>query len=101
MNEKEIKTSNIISFSLNNEKIFIEIKLDSKRKKYTNRELDITIIEIKNEDNMQHFLLLDVNIMNNDINNYNNIYKDESLYILNYVCNKDIYTSYGILNHKE
>ena len=101
LNEKEIKVGNVINISLNNEKIFKEIKLDSKRKTYTNKELDITIIELKDEDNLQHFLLLDENIINNDVNNYNNIYKNESLYILNYLYNKDIYTLYSTPNKTE
>ena len=88
---------NIINISLNNEKIFKEIKIDNNRKTYTNKNLDITIIEIKDEDNINNYLSLDDNIINNDISNYNNIYKNESLYILNYINGKNIYTSYGIL----
>jgi len=99
LNEKDIMIDKIINISLNNEKLFKEIKIDSKRKVYTNAKLDVTIIEIKNEDNFKNFLVLDDKIMNNAINNYNNIYKNESLYILNYINDKDIYTSYGILNN--
>ena len=88
LNEKDIMIDNIINISLNNEKIFKEIKIDSNRKTYTNKNLDITIIEIKKEDNINNFLLLDDNIINNNINNYNNIYKNESLYILNYIKDK-------------
>ena len=99
LKEKDIMIGNIINISLNNEKIFKEIKIDSNRKTYTNKNLDVTIIEIKKEDNINNFLLLDDNIINNNIHNYNNIYKNESLYILNYINGKDIYTSYGILNN--
>ena len=48
---------------------------------------------------MKNYLSLDDNILNNDINNYNNIYKNESIYILNYIYGKDIKTSYGKLNY--
>ena len=98
LNEKDIIEGNKINISLNNEKIFKEIKIDSNRKTYTNKNLDVTIIEIKDEDNINNFLLLDSNIINNDISNYNNIYKNESIYILNNINGKDIYASYGILN---
>ena len=48
------------------------------RKKYTNEEYDITIIEIKDEDNINNYLELDDIIINNildeiDLNYYQNI----------------------------
>jgi len=101
LDEKDLIIDNVINISLNNEKEFKEIKIDSKRKKYTNEKLDVTIIEIKDEDNINNFLSLDNKIMNADINNYNNIYKNESIYILNYINGKEIYTSYGILRNIE
>ena len=101
LNRKELKPGNDINISLNNEKILKTIKIDSKRKKYTNEKLDITIIEIKDEDKIQNFLLLDDNMINNTINNYNEQYKNESIYILNYLNGKEIFTSLGILNNIE
>ena len=92
-------SDNIINISLNNDKIYKQIKIDSKRKKYVNKALDITIMEIKKEDNINTFLSLDDLLLNDDINNYNDIYKNESLYILNYIYGKDVYVSYGILNN--
>ena len=99
LKEKDIIEGNKINISLNNEKIFKEIKIDSNRKTYTNKNLDVTIIEIKDEDKINNFLLLDDYIINDDISNYNNIYKNESLYIINYMDDKDIYASCGILNN--
>ena len=101
LKEQDINTGKIISISLNNEQIYKEIKIDSNRKKYTNKNLDVTIIEIKKEDNINNFLLLDDRILNKDIKNYNNIYENESLYILNYINGKDMFVSYGILNNIE
>ena len=101
LKEQDINTGKIISISLNNEQISKEIKIDSNRKKYTNKNLDVTIIEIKKEDNINNFLLLDDRILNKDIKNYNNIYENESLYILNYINGKDMFVSYGILNNIE
>ena len=37
--------------------------------KYTNEEYDITIIEIKEEDNINHYLELDDIILNDILNN--------------------------------
>ena len=78
LNEQDILEGKVINISLNNEQIYKEIKIDSKRKKYTNKDLDVTIIEIKDEVNIKNYLSLDDNILNNNINNYNNIYKNES-----------------------
>ena len=44
LNEHDIMTGKVINISLNNEQIFKEIKIDSNRKKYTNKDLDVTII---------------------------------------------------------
>ena len=82
LNEQDIETDKIINISLNNGQIYKEIKIDSNRKKYTNKDLDITIIEIKKEDIIDNFLLLDDAILNNNINNYQNIYNDSFSYIL-------------------
>ena len=95
----DTKIDNTITISLNNEDIFKEIKLDNKRRIYTNKDLDITIIEIReNEDKIYDFLFLDENILNDQIN-INNVYINESIYILNYKNGGDVYLSYGLLNN--
>ena len=84
------------------------IKLDNNRLRYTNEKLDITIIEIKENDHNLNikYLELDDRSINYFISkekeriNYldlNNIYLDESIYLLNYSKNKDIFVSYGKL----
>ena len=88
---KIIEEGKIISFSLNNGKILKYIKLDSKRKKYTNEILDVTIIEIKEDkDKIKDFLTLDEKIIEiyknkENINYYKSEYENESIYILNYM----------------
>ena len=44
LNEQDIIPGNTINISLNNGKIFKKIKIDTNRKKYTNKDLDVTII---------------------------------------------------------
>ena len=51
-----------ITISINNESEIKEINLNN-RIKYTNQDYDITIIEIKEEDNVNNYLELDKNIM--------------------------------------
>jgi hypothetical protein len=70
------------------------------RMKYTNKEYDITIIEIKEEDNINNYLELDDIIINDIINNknYNKKYINETIYIIQYPENK-LSVSYGILDN--
>ena len=90
-----------------NMNIELDIKKEEKTKeiilknrmKYTNEEYDITIIEIKEEDNINNYLELDDIIINDIINdeNYNKEYKNETIYIIQYPENK-LSVSYGILD---
>ena len=107
LGEDHIKDGKSISISLNNEETFKNIIIDSNRKRYTNEILDVTIIEIKeNMDNISDFLILDNQILDkynlgpdeNNINCFNDIYQNESVYILNYINGKEIFASYGLLN---
>ena len=93
---------------LNNkdEKVAIDIyeELNTKylnlndRIKYTNEEYDITIIEIKDTDEVKNYLELDDNIMDDILNNKNknDKYKDESIYIIQYPEGK-LSVSYGVI----
>ena len=110
LGEDNIQDGNNISISLNNEEIFKNIKIDSKRKRYTNEILDVTIIEINEDiDNIKDFLILDNQILNkynsdndeNNINYFKDIYEKESIYLLNYINGKDIFASYGLLSNIE
>ena len=83
-----------ITISINNESEIKEINLNN-RIKYTNQDYDITIIEIKEEDNVNNYLELDKNIMKKGINN---TYVKSSIYIIQYPGNNKLGVSYGILN---
>ena len=106
INTDDIQDKRNISIRLNNDKKIKTIKLDNNRLKYTNEKLDITIIEIKeNEDNLNNdYLELDYEVINylkldkiklNKKESPN--YLDESIYLLNYLKSNDIYVSYGKL----
>ena len=56
------KKDNIISIDIEEEENTREINLNE-RMKYTNEEIDITIIEIKKEDNIKNYLELDEKIL--------------------------------------
>ena len=99
----DIINNQIITLYLNNDKIIKSIKLENNRLKYTNEKLDITIIEIKNKDNINNkYLELDDNIINyfklkekNDPNYLNDLYSNTSIYVINYPEDKDVRVSYG------
>ena len=108
--EEELSNGKKITISLNNEESTRNIKIDSTRKIYTNEILDITIIEILEKDNIKNFLTLDKQILDtinlskddNSVSFFNNYYKKESIYVLNYISNNDtdeIFTSYGLLEN--
>ena len=88
---------------INKEKKIKIINL-SNRKSYTNAEYDITIIQLKDDDDIDNFLELDDNILNNILendnnkNNYNHIYLKETIYILQYPEGK-LSVSYGLLDN--
>ena len=88
INEEIIKGKEII-IKINNKSKRIEL---DNRIKYTNKEYDVTIIEIKKEDeiNCEYF--------ENEINNFNEENNKESIYILHYPGNENISVSYGIIN---
>ena len=106
LGEEKIAEGQLITLSLqslNDEETTINIEIDNGRKRYTNEILDVTIIELNDNDKIKNFLTLDkkvINIIsseNKDSTEYfNNIYESISLYILKYVEN-NILASFGLL----
>ena len=96
LNENDISNGKTINISLNNEKKLKKIYIDSNRKRYTNENSDVTIIEIKEEkDNLKDFLDLDEQIIN-ESNSF--IYENKSIYILNYPHKaQGVLASFGLL----
>ena len=106
LGENEIKNNKILTISLNDEKETKNIKLNNKRKIYINEILDVTMIEIdENKDNIHDYIELDNEIINSInlnkeeiIYKYKNIYKNKSIYILNYLNGNNIVVSYGYIS---
>ena len=94
IDKKYIKDNKIIKISLNDEKEKKDIKLD-KRKIYFNNKYDITIIEIKNSDNINaDYLKLDEKIFEDNSEFY---YENKSIYLLHYPNQDKASVSYGII----
>ena len=98
LNKDDIKLDEILKVSINNEEEYKEIKIDDKRLILIEETKDLTIIEIKENDRINKFLKIDERY---NLNNLEERYKNESLYVLNYPKGKEIVVSYGLLNKLE
>ena len=80
LSENDIEINKIIEFTINDDNIKGEIKIDDKRIVNSYKELDVTIIEIRpNKDKINNFLELDEDI-NKEENILKTIYKKKSIY---------------------
>ena len=82
LNDKQLEIDNKIKITLDDDKIEKNILIDKSRLTFTDPVLDVTIIEIKPEDQINSFLEVDENVFDND---YTEIYKkDTPIYLLQY-----------------
>jgi len=96
IDEKYIKENNNIKLTFNDDNINKTIILDKNRKIYTNKEYDITIIEIKCEiDKINNFMDIDEKIFNDKSEI---LYNNHSIYIPQYLKGDKAVVSYGIIN---
>ena len=94
LNEKNSGKNKKLNILLNDEKETKTIDLEIKRNTYFNKDYDITIIEIKDEDMIKDYLELDDNLFQD---NSEIIYKNNSIYTLHYQNGKNACVSYGSL----
>ena len=99
LNENIINSNNIvIELDIKEEKEIKKINLNN-RMKYTNKEYDSTIIELKEEDNIKNYIELDEKILNG-INNdfFGKDYLDKTSYIIQYPKG-NLSVSYGVIEN--
>ena len=97
LNQNDIKDNSIIEISINNE--IKEIKIDYERKKYSDKNIDITIIEIRpNKDGIYNYLELDEQEIYKNEKNLELEYRKKSIYILHYPKG-EVNVSYGLINN--
>ena len=94
LDEKYSKKNKKINLLLNDEKEIKTIDLKIQRNVYYNKENDITLIELKDNDNINNFLELDDKLF---INNNEIIYENKSLYVLQYPQGRNAAVSFGLL----
>ena len=96
LNEEDYKENKKLNLLLYDEKEIITIDLGIERETYFNKEYNITIIELKEEDNIKNYLELDDDLLQDNIEiNYIN----KSIYILHYLNEKNSNVSYGLINN--
>ena len=94
--EKFVNENKILVLSFNDCKEKKEVNLKSSRKIYFLKKLDITIIEIKKDDEIKddNLLELDDDLLKDDSEIF---YKDESIYVLQYKDENQASVSYGLI----
>ena len=92
LNDIDYCTNKELNIVLNDDKEKKTINLGIERKTYFNIQYDIAIIELKESDNINNFLELDDNLFESE-----KLYKDASLYILQYPFGDKAQVSYGKL----
>jgi len=80
LEENDLKKYSNIRFTIDDGNIEKNIIIDDSRITFTDKDLDVTIIEIKPYDKIIHFLDIDEEAFSEDIDV--NIYKNEKIYIL-------------------
>ena len=92
IDDEYIKENDRLETTIDDDKRKIIIYLKNKII-YTNKEYDITIIEIKNE-KINYFMNLDERYINNS-----NIIYENSIYLIQYPSGKKAGVSYGVINN--
>ena len=94
LDEKYYEDNKEIHLLLNDEKEAFSIDLLTERKTYFNKEYDIAIIELKEEDGIKNFLELDDNLFKEKEKVF---YEGKSIYVLQYPYGRNACVSYGLL----
>ena len=92
LNENDIKKGNIINIEILNEKSYLKkkIKIDEKRRVYTDKDLDYTCIEIFQSDGLKDYFKIDPILFNNK-----KYLEDSDIFILQYPEGNELCFSYG------
>ena len=97
LDEKDLKGNEEINISINDDSTIKTIKLNEKRRIYSNEEYDTTIIEIKPEkDDIKDFMELDDNIFKEKSKI---LYNKQSIYIIHYPKGEKAKVSYALMQN--
>ena len=97
LNEEYYNNNSKITLLLDDDNSTVIIDITKERKTYFDKEYDITLIELIDNDKIDYFLELD-DILKKEIICIEEIYKNNSVYIIQYPEGKKAHVSYGIIN---
>ena len=97
LDENRLKKYCNIRFTINDDNIDKNILIDDSRMVFTDKSIDVTIIEIKQYDKIIHFLDIDEDILTGE-ENVNQSYEKSQIYILQYPSGKKASYALGIVN---
>jgi len=92
LDEHYFKENNEINLIINNQARIIN--LNKKRKIYSNKDFDLTLIEIKESDKINDYFELDENLLSQE--NPKLFYENKTIYIIQYLNMEKASVSYGI-----
>ena len=98
LDDTDIKVGNSFIFSLKNDELVFKILFHNKRKTYTNKKYDITMIELRQSDGLKgySFLEIDDNVFMDNPNNY---YPKKTIYLIHYPNGQKVEFSSGIIKN--
>ena len=97
LNEQYYDKNTKITLLLDDDNSTAILDLTLERKTYFDKEYDIALIELIDIDKIEYFLELD-DILKKEISLIEEIYKNNSVYIIQYPEGKKAHVSYGIIN---
>ena len=98
LSKDDISIGKKIIFSINNEMIYYEIKIDESRKNYTNEKYEITIIELKENHNLEKIQFLDIDSQIFKEDPYT-IFINKQIYLSHYPKGKQMEYSMGLIKN--
>lgn len=96
LKEKYYEENNKLTLLLDDENATKVIDLTMERKTYFNHEYDIALIEILDKDKIEHFLEFD-ELLKKDQKLIEEVYKNSSIYVIQYLGGKKAHVSYGLI----
>ena len=98
LNSEDLKINKSISIIFNENKEVRRIIINKNRKVFTNKELDVSFIEIKPNDNIKYYLEIDEEIVNAEKSLQQAKYKKHSIYLMHYP-DEEVEVSYGLIQN--
>ena len=98
LDEIDLNIGNSFIFSLKNDELIFKILFHNKRRTYTNKQYDITMIELRKSDGLKGYSFLEIDD-NAFIDKPNNYYPKKTIYLIHYTNGQKVEFSSGIIKN--